>query len=87
MAMVMNEILKETPMGNLLFLMLDIAEICQSFHCKRGDIQTLQALALNYSGMLSAFCERLFWSDFSSLFMRINEKLNWCVKEELLDLM
>jgi DNA polymerase theta len=37
--------------------------------------------------MISAFCERLFWSDYSVLFQRINEKINWCVKEELLDLM
>lgn len=37
--------------------------------------------------MIAAFCERLFWSDYSVLFMRINEKLNWCVKEELMDLM
>jgi DNA polymerase theta len=37
--------------------------------------------------MISAFCERLYWSDYSALFQRINEKINWCVKEELLDLM
>lgn len=37
--------------------------------------------------MLSAFCERLYWSDYSILFQRINEKINWCVKEELLELM
>ena len=37
--------------------------------------------------MIAAFCERLFWCDYSVLFMRINEKLNWCVQEELLDLM
>ena len=44
-------------------------------------------MAVNYSGMISAFCERLFWTDYSSLFLRINEKINWCVKEELLELM
>lgn len=42
---------------------------------------------MNYSGMVSAFCERLYWTDYSALFMRINEKINWCVKEELLELM
>ena len=73
----LNEILKETP----------IQEICQSFQVKRGDIQTLQQQAINYSGMIAAFCERLFLSDYSILFQRINEKVNWCVKEELLDLM
>lgn len=44
-------------------------------------------MAVNYSGMIAAFCERLYWSDYSVLFLRINEKINWCVKEELLDLM
>lgn len=42
---------------------------------------------MNYAGMMAAFCERLCWTDFSALFMRINEKINWQVKEELLDLM
>jgi hypothetical protein len=44
-------------------------------------------MAINYSGMIASFCERLFWNDYSVLLMRINEKINWCVKEELLDLM
>ena len=47
----------------------------------------IQQLAVNYSGMISAFCERLGWSDYSTLFMRIGERINWQVKEELLDLM
>jgi hypothetical protein len=42
---------------------------------------------MNSSGMMAAFCERLCWTDFSVLFMRICEKINWQVKEELLDLM
>ena len=42
---------------------------------------------MNYSGMMAAFCERLCWTDFSVLFLRISEKINWQVKEELLDLM
>jgi len=37
--------------------------------------------------MMAAFCERLCWTDFSILFLRISEKINWQVKEELLDLM
>lgn len=37
--------------------------------------------------MIAAFCERLFWTDYSVLMQRINEKLSWAVKEELLDLM
>ena len=37
--------------------------------------------------MMSAFCERLCWTDYSALFMRVTERINWQVKEELLDLM
>ena len=58
MAMVLNDILKETP----------IAELCMLYGLKRGDIQSMQQHAVNYSGMLAAFCERLFWSDYSILF-------------------
>jgi len=44
-------------------------------------------MTVNYAGMMAAFCERLCWTDFSVLFMRISEKINWQVKDELLDLM
>lgn len=36
---------------------------------------------------MAAFCERLCWTDYSILFLRISEKINWQVKDELLDLM
>ena len=42
---------------------------------------------MNYAGMMSAFCERLCWTDYSVLFMRISDKISAQVKEELLDLM
>jgi DNA polymerase theta len=47
----------------------------------------IQTNAVNYSGMIAAFCERLYWADLACLFFRINEKINWGVKEELMDLM
>ena len=37
--------------------------------------------------MMAAFCERLCWTDYSILFLRISEKINWQVKEDLLELM
>jgi hypothetical protein len=37
--------------------------------------------------MLTVFAERLHWCEFSILFQRINERLTWSVKEELLELM
>ena len=77
MALVANEVLKETP----------ISEICDTFKCSRGQVQTVQNQALNNSGMMAAFCERLCWTDYSILFLRISEKINWQVKDELLDLM
>jgi len=72
-----NEVLKETPVN----------EICENFKCNRGVVQTIQGQALNFSGMMAAFCERLCWTDYSILFLRISEKINWQVKDELLDLM
>ena len=50
-------------------------------------IQTVQQQAMNFSGMLGAFCERLGWTDYSALFLRISDKINWQVKEDLLELM
>ncbi len=37
--------------------------------------------------MMAAFCQRMCWTDFSVLFMRICDKFNKQVKDELLDLM
>lgn len=79
MALILNDILKETPIT-------DLREVREQ-ELKRGDIQTFQQQAINYSGMLAAFSERLFWTDYSLLFQRINEKLQTTVKEELLNLM
>ena len=65
-----------------------IAEICGNFgNSNRGLVQSVQQMAMNFAGMMSAFCERLFWTDFSVLFVRINEKINWQVQDELLELM
>jgi DNA polymerase theta len=78
MALMANEVLKESP----------ITEICAAFgNCNRGQVQSVQQQAMNYSGMMAAFCERLCWTDYSVLFLRISDKINWQVKEELLDLM
>ena len=78
MALQANEILKETP----------VPEICRKFGgCPRGTIQTVQQQAQNFAGMMGAFCERLGWTDYSALFLRISDKINWQVKEDLLELM
>lgn len=70
MALMANCILKETP----------IPEICAIFgNCNRGIVQTCQQMTMNFAGMMSAFCERLRWTDYSALFMRINAKINWQV--------
>ena len=63
-------------------------EICLIFGgCSRGIVQQTQQLTMNFAGMMAAFCERLCWTDYSVLFMRINEKINWQVQDELLELM
>lgn len=68
MALQANEILKETP----------VPEICAKFgNCPRGTIQTVQQQAQNFAGMMGAFCERLGWTDYSALFLRISDKINW----------
>mmetsp|Transcript_14559 Transcript_14559/g.19724 ORF Transcript_14559/g.19724 Transcript_14559/m.19724 type:complete len:192 (+) Transcript_14559:882-1457(+) len=78
MALMMSFILLETP----------VAEICVAFgNCSRGIVQTVQQQSMNFAGMMSAFCERLHWTDYSVLFMRINERINWQVQDELLNLM
>ena len=77
MALIANEVLKETPMK-------DIADM---FGVQRSVVQNIQTQIVNYSGMMGAFCERLCWNDFTVLFMRINEKITFQVKEDLLDLM
>lgn len=57
------------------------------FQIERGEIQAIQALASNFAGMLTAFCDRANYQDLSIIFLNASDKINFSVKEELLDLM
>ena len=76
-ALILQDILKETP----------LTKIASSYLINRGIVQNLQNLAVNASGLLSWFWERLHWNDLAVLFMRMNERLTMGVQEELFDLM
>ena len=76
-ALILQDILKETP----------LTKIASTYEIGRGTVQNLQHLAVNASGLLSWFWERLHWNDLSVLFLRMNERLTMGVQEELLDLM
>ncbi|CAI2371341.1 unnamed protein product [Moneuplotes crassus] len=76
-ALIIQDILRETP----------INVIASTYSINRGIVQQIQLAAVNASGILSCFCERLHWADLTVLFLRINERLNMEVQEELLELM
>ena len=74
--MIMNLVLKEYPLG----------EICKQMGITRGVLQSIQYSVSSYSGMLAQFCERLHWVDLSLLLISISDRLNFGVKQELLEL-
>ena len=49
-ALIIRDLLAETG----------LQQICVSYALKRGDVQGLQSNAVNFSGMVAAFCERLY---------------------------
>lgn len=76
-AFIIQDILHEKP----------INQIAKEYNITRGVIQNLQLQAANASGILACFWERLHWNDLSVLLIRMNERLNVGVQEELLELM
>lgn len=63
-----------------------VAEVCEAFKVARGMVQALQENAGRFASMVSAFCERLGWSDLEGLVSKFQNRVSFGVKAEIVEL-
>ncbi|CAG9863608.1 unnamed protein product [Phyllotreta striolata] len=61
--------------------------VCDKFSCNRGMLQSLQQSASSFAGMVTAFCKQLGWTSMELLLSQFQERMQFGVSRDLLDLM
>ncbi|XP_057670465.1 DNA polymerase theta isoform X1 [Diorhabda carinulata] len=61
--------------------------VCQKFNCNRGMLQSLQQSSSSFAGMVTAFSKQLGWSNMELLISQFQERMQFGVSRDLLDLM
>lgn len=76
-ALALQDLVNETP----------LVEVCQKFDCNKGLLQSLQLTASTFAGMVTAFSKQLGWSTVELLIGQFQDRLQFGVSRDLLDLM
>ncbi|XP_069676367.1 DNA polymerase theta-like [Periplaneta americana] len=76
-ALALHDLVNEVP----------LADVAKKFGCSRGMLQSLQQSAATFAGMVTAFCRRLGWSSVELLVSQFQDRLQFGVQRELIDLM
>ncbi|RCV18574.1 hypothetical protein SETIT_3G311900v2 [Setaria italica] len=63
-----------------------VADVCEAFKVARGMIQALQENAGRFASMVSAFCQRLGWSDLEGLVAKFQNRVSFGVRAEIAEL-
>lgn len=64
-----------------------LSEVCVKFNCNRGMLQSLQQSASSFAGMVTSFSRQLGWSSVEILISQFQDRLQFGVSRDLLDLM
>lgn len=64
-----------------------LSEVCAKFNCNRGMLQSLQQSASSFAGMVTSFSRQLGWSNVEILISQFQDRLQFGVSRDLLDLM
>ncbi|KAK9874987.1 hypothetical protein WA026_005802 [Henosepilachna vigintioctopunctata] len=62
-------------------------EVAAKFSCNRGMLQSLQQSASTFAGMVTSFCKQLGWLSVEILISQFQDRLQFGVNRDLLDLM
>ncbi|CAN6360721.1 unnamed protein product [Urochloa humidicola] len=65
---------------------IPVADVCEAFKVARGMIQALQENAGRFASMVSAFCQRLGWSDLEGLVAKFQNRVSFGVRAEIAEL-
>ncbi|KAK5650782.1 hypothetical protein RI129_001811 [Pyrocoelia pectoralis] len=66
---------------------IPITDVAMKFGCSRGMLQSLQQSASSFAGMLTTFSRQLGWSSMEVLIAQFQDRLQFGVSRDLLDLM
>jgi len=75
-ALALNDLVNEMP----------ISQVTEKYSVNKGVVQNLQQAASTFAGMVTAFCNRLGWSNLELLLSQFQERLQFGVQRELVDL-
>lgn len=76
-ALVLQDLVNEVP----------LSEVCAKYKCNRGVLQSLQQSASTFAGMVTSFSRQLGWSSVEILLAQFQDRLQFGVSRDLLDLM
>lgn len=76
-ALALQDLVNEIPLN----------DVAKKFNCSRGLLQSLQQSASSFSGMVTTFSRQLGWSTIEILVSQFQDRLQFGVSRELLDLM
>lgn len=76
-ALALQDLVNEIPLG----------DVCRKFDCNKGLLQSLQLTASTFAGMVTAFSKQLGWSNVELLIGQFQDRLQFGVSRDLLDLM
>lgn len=76
-ALALQDLVNEVPLN----------DVATKFICSRGMMQSLQQSASTFAGMVTAFSRQLGWSSVEILVAQFQDRLQFGVNRELLDLM
>ncbi|XP_044010406.1 DNA polymerase theta [Aphidius gifuensis] len=76
-SLILNDLVKEIP----------LSIVCKKYSCCRGVVQSLQQSAATFAGMVTQFCKKLGWDCVELLVNQFQQRLQFGVSRELLDLL
>ncbi|XP_050343845.1 DNA polymerase theta isoform X1 [Nymphalis io] len=76
-ALALQDLVNEVP----------LSEVSSKFQCARGFLQGLQQASSTFAGMVTAFCHPLGWKNMEMLISQFQDRLQFGIHSELLELM
>lgn len=76
-ALALQDLVNEVPLNN----------VASKYQCNRGMLQSLQQSAAMFAGMVTKFCSQLGWKNIEILVSQFQDRLQFGIQHELLDLM
>ncbi|PIK33250.1 hypothetical protein BSL78_29938 [Apostichopus japonicus] len=75
-ALILEELVNEAPLN----------QVARKYGCSKGQLQSLQQSASTFAGMVTVFCSKLGWYNLELLLAQFQNRLNFGVQRELVDL-